>query len=267
MRNLIKKILREDFDWAEKINPAELGDYFDEDDVSYDEDDARVYLGDEGKVLYNISVDELIEYSYDGYDDWVLSTLIRSNGDYHDYYDDNLFDSDEVNYLGGHLDDKQKERLQKIMDYYVKKEGLNKRLDVDEYMDDSFGELEKPLLKLYRGLWDWDDFCSEALSSLGRAISRNRWVSIGDYYVKHLSDRNVDITSFSYDEVHVKMSFPYKGVNNLSEVLTKFGLNDIDWSDYYYQDWDPSGSEDDIRFAFNQMLDNIEEAINEETNS
>jgi hypothetical protein len=136
MRNLIKKILREDFDWTEMAKPIELG-AFEEDDVSYDDKGAKVYLGEEGKVTYNLSTDELIEYAYSGYDDWVLESLISSNGDMSsDYYDDGYIDDDEINYLGGYLDDKQKERLQKILDYYVKKENLNKRLDVDNYLDD-----------------------------------------------------------------------------------------------------------------------------------
>jgi hypothetical protein len=266
-RNLIKKILREDFDWTEKIEPVELGGNFEEDDISYDDKDAKVYLGDEGKVIYNLDEDEVIDYTYDGYDDWVLVTLINSNGDYDSYGGDGYIDEDEINYMGGYLDDKQKERLQKILDYYVKKENLNKRLDVDNYLDDSFSELERPLLKLYRGRYDWPDFTSEALSYLGDAIERNRWQSIGDYYVKFLSDNNVNITAYNRNDIRIEMSFPYKGSNNLTEVLTKIGLNDVSWSDYFYEDWDSSGAEDGITTSFNYLLDNIEDKINEETNS
>ena len=63
------------------------------------------------------------------------------------------------------------------------------------------------------------------------------------------------------------MAFPYKGNNNLSEVLSNIGLNDHNWEDEYHQDWDTNGAGEEIEHFFTQMLDTIEEQIDEETNS
>ena len=270
MRNLIKKILREDFDWTSEAQAFELGS-FEEDDISFDDKDAKVYLGDEGKVTYNISTDELVEYAYDGYEDWTLEALIRGNGDYDDYYDDDYLGDDEINYIGHYLSQVQIERLQKILDHYdVKLVGSRGRRYtgvIDVIGDDNFSMLQEPMNKIYSGRHDWDDFVGESLSSLGRTINRNRWTTSGQHYLKVLSDNNVDITCYSYDDVRVEMSFPYKGNNNLSEAMADIGLDDVSWSDSFYEDWDTTGADEDIRHHFSFTLDRIEEQIDEETNS
>jgi hypothetical protein len=260
MRNLIKKILREDFDWTEMAKPIELG-AFEEDDVSYDDKGAKVYLGEEGKVTYNLSTDELIEYAYDGYDDWVLESLISSNGDMSsDYYDDGYIDDDEINYLGSYIPENQIERLQKILNHYRIDKNVKETIT-----GQVFSELENPLLGIYRGRYDWEDFTNESISSLGRAINSNRWRAVGDYYLKMLSDNKVDIVSPWHGEVEVVMDFPYKNNNNLSEALADIGLDDYSWQDGFYEEWDSTGAEEEINWAFNQMLDKIEEQIDEET--
>jgi hypothetical protein len=80
-----------------------------------------------------------------------------------------------------------------------------------------------------------------------------------------LSDNKVDIVSPWHGEVEVVMDFPYKNNNNLSEVLTDIGLDDYSWQDGFYEEWDSTGAEEEINWAFNQMLDKIEEQIDEET--
>jgi hypothetical protein len=269
MRNLIKKILREDFDWTNQAEPYKLGD-FDEDDVSFDDKGAKVYLGKDGEVTYNLSVDEFVEYAYDGYEDWTLNTLIQSNGDYDDYYDDGYLDDDEINYMGGYLTEIQLERLQKILNHYGVElsRGARKYKDVNDVIsDDNFSMLEGPMGRIYTGRHDWDDFTGESMSALNRAINSNRWRVAGEQYLKVLADNKVDVTSYSHDDVQVVMAFPYKGNNNLSEALADIGLDDHSWSDSFYDEWDPSDANEEIKQSFSQMLDTIEEKIDEETNS
>lgn len=278
MKNLIKKILREDFDWIEKIDPVKLGEYFDEDDISYDDYDATIYLGVEGKVTYNLSDEEVMKYVNNGQDDWVLNTLIKTNGNVvSDNYSDEI-DYEEVNYLGSYLTNEQIERLQKILNYYKSTIGyFNQTLsspysrsapstDVKYYLDENFSLLGGPLLKLYMGRHDWDDFANECLSSLSSSVTRNRWVSVGNDYNSYLEKNDISINSY-WNNTQIELSFPYKGVNNLSVILDMMGLGEHDWSDNYWEDWDTSGSEEDIRFFFDQMLNKIEESIDEKTNT
>ncbi len=260
MRYLIKKILREDFEWTNQANAFELGS-FEEDDVSFDDSDAKVYLGVDGHVTYNLTIEELIEYAYDGYDDWVLETLVYSNGDYDEYYGDGYMDDDEINYLGGYLSEVQKERFQKILNHY------NVDIKVEDTIDDSFSVFEKPMGKIYTGRWDWDDFTSESMGSLDAAITRNRWATAGDTYIKTLQDNKADVVCYDRNDVKVTIPFPYKGGNMLDLALSNIGLDDLSWSDVFYEDWDPSGAEEEIRHHFSMMLDKLEEQIDEEINS
>lgn len=267
MRNLIKKILREDFEWTDQAQAFELGS-FEEDDVSFDDKDAKVYLGEDGKVTYNLNMEELIEYAYDGYEDWTLQTLISYNGDYssNSYYDDYI-DSDELNYVGHHFSEEQLERLEKVLLYVDTKHGIRHKT-VQQYIDnDGFSNLGNSLDKLYTGTWDWDDFGDRVLSAIGAAIEKNRWENMNDVYTKRLQDHKVSIYAYNDDDIKVTMAFPYNGNHNLSEALAEIGLDDYSWSDAFYDEWDTSGAEEDVQFAFNQMIEKLEETMDEEINS
>ena len=267
MRDLIKKILRENFDWTDQAEAFELGD-FEEDDVSFDDKHAKVYLGEDGKVTYNLNMEELIEYAYDGYEDWTLQTLISTNGDYssNGYYDDYM-DSDELNYIGHHFSEDQLKRLEKVLLYVDTKHDIRHKTVQQHIDNDSFGSLGNSLDKLYTGSWDWDDFGDSALSAIGAALEKNRWANMGDFYQKRLQDHKVDIVCYHEDDIRVTMAFPYNGNHNLSEALANIGLDDYSWQDGFYEEWDTSGAEDDIQFAFKQMMEKLEEAMDEEINS
>jgi len=267
MRDLIKKILQEDFDWTDQAKAFELGD-FKEEDVSFDDKNAKVYLGEDGKVIYNLTMEELIKYAYnDAYDYWTLETLISNNGnDNGYYYGDDYIDSDEINYIGYHFDSDQLERLEKVLLYVDTKYNL-KHKTVKQYIDeDEFDEIGDRLYKLYTGTWDWVDFRDSVLSAIGRAIDKNRWEFIGTLYKKTLQDHNVKIYSYNDDDINVQIPFPYRDNHNLSETLSLIGLDDYSWNDTFYEEWelDTSGSEEDIQFAFNQMINKYEEVMDGE---
>jgi hypothetical protein len=245
-----------------------LGD-FKEEDVSYDDVDAKIYLGIEGEVTYNLSKEEFTDYAYESYhDDWALDTLMSYNGDYHgQYHGGGDFDHDEINYMYDYLNGDQEDRLRKILNYYTTSpKHRGEVISDDDYMNYNFANLEEPLLHLYRGRHDWNDFESEALNSLSVAVDRGRWESIGEQYRNLLDSNNVSI-AVDNDEVQVTLPFPFKDGNNLSLALHNIGLSDYSWGDDFYESWDIGDADDEIREHFERMLEKIEEEIDEETNS
>ena len=172
VKGAFKNTLKEDFDWVNNVSEFTLGDDFEESDVSYDDTDSKIYLGEQGRVTFNLDYDEFIDLVYDGYDDWCLSTTIKHNGQY-DGNDNEYVDDDEIQYLHPYLSENQINRIQEVLNSYTNKTGLD-RVGVDSYADD-FRDF-KPIVESILG--DdvaWDEFVDESLSHIGYFLEINRW--------------------------------------------------------------------------------------------
>lgn len=281
--SIIRKILKEefemssDFDWIKDTPDFEPGKYFDDDDMCYNTN------GSECKV--NINGDEIIFFL--DYEDWrdkisegfgdsdhiVEPLLSNPNYDGHgDYYE---FDSEEFNYAGHHMTPEQKVRLQNIVNLF------SPDVNIEDYMGDYLNDLTLHLTnKEIKGYWDALTY--KYLDIIGYQIQENRWKSIGEYYkdvtlrgqnvykipvqFKLIGSRwggeDIQITVSTEDLVNLMYE---KNENNLSSALDMVSsvVTRPNWYDYFFEDWDTSGSEYDIKDAFDRFLDNSETYIEE----
>lgn len=279
--SLVKKIIREeveglsDFDWISGTPDFEPGKYFDDDDMCYNTN------GSECKV--NINGDEIIFFL--DYEDWrdkisegfgdgdfIVEPLL-SNPNYDgggDYYD---FDEEEFNYSGYHMNNEQRERLQKILNLF------DPNLNLEEFLNDYMNGLKQYLTNKDIQSY-FDNLRYEYLDIIGYQIQENRWKSIAEYYrdttlrgqnqynipvqFKLIGSRwgggDIQITVGSEDLINLMYE---KNENNLSRALDMVSsvITRPNWFDYFYEDWDTSGSEDKIKDTFDTFLTDSEEYI------
>jgi hypothetical protein len=267
---LLRKPIKEDFDWIKDIPSVETGEHFTEDDVSFEDNTTYEINMLDGKVKYNLDGDRFNELVLNNYDDYVLSNLIDTNGHFQNHYHDDYMDDDEINYLGGYLTDEQLARLTALL----RRKGHYK--SAEQYSNDSeFRQLGYVIgHEFYKGHWDWDDFTSHALSEIGAALERNRWDSLGKTYRETLKDAHVDLYSSNnwYDKSHYELTVPYPYINtngveywNLSEILEGpvRDVFDYGWQDMLYHDYDSTGADEGIQNTFDYMIENLEERVDE----
>jgi hypothetical protein len=268
--DLLRKPIKEDFDWIKDIPSVETGEHFTEEDVAFEDDSGYEVNMLKGKVKYNLGEEKFNELVLGNYDDYVLRTLISTNGHFQNHYHDDYMDDDEINYLGGYLTDEQLVRLTKLL----RRKGHYK--SAEQYVADSeFRQLEDIIGdKFYKGRWDWDDFTQDALSEISIALERNRWNSLGETYRKTLEDNHVDLYSSNdwYGKTHYELTVPYPYINsngveywNLSEILEGpvRDIFDDGWQDMLYQGYDSTGADEGIQNSFNYMIDQLEERMDE----
>lgn len=255
----------EDFEWAKEITPWVPGKLFNDDDVCFDSsDDCKVNILDDAIVFF---------IDYDKWSDFVgisddennfLKEFFMHGADYDgdgDYYE---FDSDEFNYSGHYFTDEQKSRLQKIINVTQPNTDIGSIFSHDELLIISDILKLKPLQNLYSNL------IYEYLDHVGYAVQKNRWLSLGRAFKEEINN-----TGSEWEYVHrwgeIKITVPLdvvydwynKGVNNLTDLLSKVSgtISDRPWYDWFYEDWDTSGAEDDIRDSINTFLDEAEEFL------
>jgi hypothetical protein len=184
-------------------------------------------------------------------------------------------DYEEFDYAGYHMSSEQKERLEKIVKL------ISPNIDLEEYLNDNLNDLEKHLLisqiKRY-----WDTLQNRFIEILSYKIQENRWNSIAEYYrtLTLGSDNKFKFPvkfkkSYSrwYDTIEITLStkdlitiLEKNTVNNdLSKALNELSsiVTNVSWYDYFYEEWDTSGAEWEIRDAFDKFLSNSEEYIDE----
>lgn len=278
----LKIIIREtiedsDFDWLREAPSFIPGKYFEEEDICFNtySDDCKVNISDDETVFvldYEDWRDKISEGFGDS--DHIIEPLLE-NPNYDgggDYYD---FDEDEFNYAGYQMDTEQKERLQNILNLFSS-------VNLEDYTDDNFNALKNVLNnKEIRGYWDTLKY--KYLDIIGYQIQENRWKSIGDYYKSLTSGGqniyNIPVTfkkkgSRWSDEMEITVNTTdlinllyQKNENDLSRAIDSLSsiITRPNWYDWFYEEWDTSGSEADVRDAFNKFLDNTETYIEEES--
>lgn len=273
------RFLNEDFDWVKQVPDVELGKHFTEEDLN-----EKIFF-ESGKVIYQLEWDEFNDLVFDGYDDYYFNDVVQNNGEYEDGGDGDWMDEDEVNYLTHWLDGDRLSRLKNLLKRAAKVLDLDgSESTIEELVhDDSFRDAEDYLgANLYRGVRDWGDMVDNYLYNTARAININRWKSLNTYYLNLLSKYNVQIEGTGYDgDVTVTVPFPYKQtiwswengqnvphettpITNLTEILTK-GLDflNVSWSDYWYEDYDTSGADEEFLPYFDAFMDKIEQTLTE----
>jgi hypothetical protein len=281
--SIIKKIIREevegysDFDWIHEIPSFLPGKYFDEDSVCFNNqgDDCEINIGDD-ETVFSLDYEKWRDRMSEGFGDneSIIEPLLE-NPNYsndNDYYD---LDYEEFDYAGYHMSSEQKERLEKIVKL------ISPNIDLEEYLNDNLNDLEKHLLisqiKRY-----WDTLQNRFIEILSYKIQENRWNSIAEYYrtLTLGSDNKFKFPvkfkkSYSrwYDTIEITLStkdlitiLEKNTVNNdLSKALNELSsiVTNVSWYDYFYEEWDTSGAEWEIRDAFDKFLSNSEEYIDE----
>jgi hypothetical protein len=304
----------EDWEWAKDVPTGELGEYFNEDDVAYDEEDEDVKVNlFSNRVVYNLSKGEFEDWVNDGYDDWVLDTLINTNGNVQGGDVDGHLDSDEINYIGYSIPNESIARLQKILDNpkvlkkireklgeyqrkFTQTDLFNNKSDwvirrekqdfetvfdmffkdepkgginVSTYVENqTFSELEWFVNTIYTGRYGWDDFSDESLWAIEGAIDTNRWIMMNNEYNTLLEDNDMEIESsggyYGDSKIKITIPFPFNDIYNLSDILSSLDISDRNWQDWFYDEYSQEGSEDAVEEHFNNMLDVLEEAVEDE---
>lgn len=278
----LNKIIREeiegksDFDWITNSPTFEPGKYFDENSICFGTqgEGCEVNIDSEETVFF-LDYEDWRDKISEGFgdSDHIVEPLLE-NPDYDgrgDYYD---FDSDEFNYAGYHMTPEQKVRLQNIVNLF------SPDVNIEDYIGDYLNELTRHLTnKEIKGYWDTLTY--KYLDIIGYQIQENRWKSIGEYYK--------DVTLRGQNEYKIPVQFKKVGSIWMTNIKIIVGTEDLinllyekniydlsraldmlssiitrpNWYDYFFEDWDTSGSEDDIKDAFDRFLDDSETYIEE----
>ena len=279
----LKIIIREtiedsELDWLREIPSFIPGKYFEEEDICFNTygEDCKVNISDD-ETVFVLDYEDWRDKLSEGFGDsnHIIEPLLE-NPNYDgggDYYD---FDEEEFNYAGYQMNPEQWERLQKIVNLF------SPETDLQDYTNETLNDLERILNnKEIRSYWETLKY--RYLEIIGYQIQENRWKSIGDYYKT--------LTSGGDNVYKIPVTFKKKSsrwsdemvitvnTNDLINILYQKNENDLsraldilssiitrpNWYDWFYEDWDTSGSEADIADAFNKFLDNTETYIEEES--
>jgi hypothetical protein len=273
MRNLIKKILKEDFDWTESAREIVVGDIFDEEDISFNEEnkvtieDQQHHKGNEdgSRIVYRLGYDEeWMDHVMDGSEDWYLYDLITTGG-YPNSYEDDYVDDDELNYFFSFFSEESINEFKLLLDRLHKIEGntpTSKQLD-NMISDETTRSLTSgPIATI--GSYDFDDMSGEAMYVMGKHLSMNRWESLRNTY-HYITQKNKVWIDFQRgtETIEVTVPFPYKGEYNISRILdTKLNVVfNYDWQEWWYEGYGMEGAEAELQDLFDKYLESLEDYI------
>ena len=260
-----------ELDWIKNVDPLTGGEYFNDSkaicfgdgqtfcDVRIDNEYITFYLdvGDFGEL-----------YDKDGYwddDRWILEPLWKY-GTPHDGDDDWYeFDSDEFNYSYYRLDNNQITRFNEILKTVGSDEIVQNFVDE---MNSLISEFKHPKIQSL-----FDEAINEYLNQLGYTIQKNRWLSTSHWWDRVAEESNVEL-DMTNDEIEIKIPIekPYQNYYNTSEVndLTQLlksiikNLAYTNWNEYFNDEWDTDGGDEQIDQAFNDFLDKTEDYLDSE---
>ena len=267
MKKLIRKILKEsdksEWSWVDEINPFQPGNFFDIDDICFNDNTCQVNIND-NVIKFRLDWEDWVDWVDLGEENsWYLDPILYHGTNYDgggDYYE---FDSDEFNYSGHHLTNEHEIRFQKILDYTT---GGEEKIE-DFMNDNTMWDLEK-VLKYPQLIELFEDLSSNYLSELGYATQKNRWLSIGREIETSIKETGSDWDLYAGTlEIDVPMEVVWKlygdGVENLSDLLLKVSKPMVEKPlyDWFYEEYDSDGAE--VEQYFNEFLDKAEEFLEE----
>ncbi len=273
----LSKIIREelenkDFEWIGYIDPLNPGNKFDSEEICFkDINRYNVYKNCEvnistENIVFFIDLNEFYKYfNISEEESWYLEPILYHGREYDGgggYYE---LDSDEFNYTGGFLTDEQKERFNNILniinsedtiDYFIDSQSMNSLVNV--FMFDDIRYI----------FWDLQ---SEVLSTMGYVIERNKWLELSEFLHNELNKSGIEAEIFSN---HISLSISMdkvfelvsSGYDDLTKIYDYIGniMDRFALQDYYYDIYDTSGSEDQIKSYFDDFLDNVEDFLDNE---
>jgi hypothetical protein len=272
----IKKIIREeiessDWDWVKDSPVFKVGKFFDEDDLCFDSgDECRINITDDS-VTFNLEWDFWRDKTDLGEDNsWYVEPLLYHGTNYDgggDYYE---FDSEEFNYTGYKLTQEQTNRFQDILNI------TNGKVQMEDIKrSDNMLEIFRYLK--YKPLQDmFDSLITDYLDVIGYTVQKNRWLSISTEMKSKIEQTKSewDLNNSRYGSQELTITVPMnvvwewysKGINDLSTLLYKVSepITEVSWYDWFYEEWDTSGGDDEISDAFNTFLDKAEEFLEDE---
>ena len=259
-----------ELDWIKNVDPLSGGEYYD--------DSKAICFGDSLRycdvritnkyITFYFNRDELSDFwDEEGNwedDRWIVEALWQNGTPYDgdgDWYE---FDSDEFNYSYYRLGDDQKNRFNEILSYV----GSGERIEnFEDEMNSLTSEFKHPKIQSL-----FEESISEYLNQLGYTIQKNRWLDISNEWDGVSKQVGVEV-SMSGDEIEIKIpiekayqNYYSKGVNDLTGLLKAIikKLVSINWYEWFYDEWDTSGGDEQIDQAFNDFLDKTEDYLDSE---
>jgi hypothetical protein len=259
----------QDFDWIRSAATPELGKLFSENEVCFGDEGCEVNIND-NVITYELEWNDFEErVELDSDNSWYLEQLIKYGPNYDgggDYYD---FDYDEFDYAGHSLTPEEIEVLQDILDRTSEGTVLVNDLIGGDGFSEVVGYLKYPPLEKR-----WMDYVDNHLNIIGYSIQRNRWNSLSATYQDILEKNNINISTEvnRWRGVEVIVKVPFGEIsnnnNNISDTFLKVlePLTDGWWYDWFHDEWDTSGGEDEISHEYARFIEFAEEYLNDGEN-
>lgn len=257
-----------ELDWIKNVDPLSGGEYYD--------DSKAICFGDEQKycdvritneyITFYLDVDDFGKFwdeDSDWEEDrWILQTLWENGTPYDGDGDFHEFDSDEFNYSYHRLDDNQIVRFNEILKTVGFDEGVG---HFEDNMNNLIHELKHPKIQSM-----FDNVTNEYLNQLGYVIQRNRWLDTSRQWDRVSKSSNVEL-NMSNDEIEIKIPvekayqnyYNTSKVNDLTQLLKSIisNLSYTHWYQWFYDEWDTSGGDEQIDQTFNDFLDKAEDYL------
>ena len=267
-----------ELDWIKDIQPFSSGEHFNEDSICFREYSTNSMLGncevliDDKSINFTVSTEKFADYFWKGgpyhsWEDesWILEPLMHMGTPYDgngDYYE---MESDEFEYSYNYLSDSDRERFSDIINTINGTE-----VDFNLFEDNMLSIVEylkyDPLSVLFETLID------DYVRHIGYAVQKNRWLSISSVWDERVERSRAewgmrgDQITISIPLIEAEKLYGGTGVTNLSDLLKKIvsPVSEIDWHDWFNDDWDSDGAESHVDESFDDFLSGVESYLESE---
>lgn len=267
IKRIIREKLGDDFEWTSEINPFKPGKIFSEHDVCFNSNNNCKININKDNITFIMDWDSWMEdVDLDADDAIFLQKAIYFGPNYDGDDDWWEFDIDEFNYSYYHITDEQLNDFQKILDI------TSPGVDITDYeSSDSMNRLINylkypPLKNLF---WKLQD---EFLTNIGYAVQRNRWLNTVAAIYREIYKSGAN---FKFKNGNLWIIIPIdrvfeiykqKNIRNLSQLIISISsfLTERYWHEWFYDDHDSSGYEDEIEDIFDSFLLDAKKFLNNE---